>query len=116
MKNLDFVLLLDCYGSLLTKRQHELLEGYYNEDLSLAELAEPLGVSRQAVHDSIRRGERQLLSFEEQMGLAHRLQQCYSLFETIEGYGAQLRQPNITDTTAIADAITDAARQGKALL
>ncbi len=116
MKNLDFVLLLDCYGSLLTKRQRDLLEGYYDEDLSLAELADPLGVSRQAVHDSIRRGERQLLSFEEQMGLAHRLQQCHALFETIEGYGAQLKALGTTQTTAIADAIADAARQGKALL
>ncbi len=116
MKNLDFVLLLDCYGSLLTKRQRELLEGYYDEDLSLAELAEPLGVSRQAVHDSIRRGERQLLSFEEQMGLAHRLQQCYSLFETIEGCSEQLKALNTTEANNIADAIADAARQGKALL
>lgn len=116
MKNLDFVLLLDCYGSLLTKRQRDLLEGYYDEDLSLAELAEPLGVSRQAVHDSIRRGERQLLSLEEQMGLAHRLQQCYALFDAIEDYSVQLKEMGATQSTAIADAIANAAQQGKALL
>ncbi len=113
MKNLDFVLLLDCYGSLLTARQRELLEGYYNEDLSLAELAEPLGVSRQAVHDSIRRGERQLLSLEEQIGFVKRLQQCRTLFETIEAQCEELQTPQ---TQEIADAIADAARQGKALL
>lgn len=113
MKNLDFVLLLDCYGSLLTQRQRELLEGYYNEDLSLAELAEPLGVSRQAVHDSIRRGERQLLAFEEQMGLAQRLRQCRALFESIETYSAELCTP---ETETIAKAIAQAAQAGKALL
>ena len=84
MKNLEFVLLLDCYGTLLTERQRALLEGYYDEDLSLAELAEPLGISRQAVHDSIRRGERQLLAFEEQMGIAERFRRCRTQFEAIE--------------------------------
>lgn len=113
MKNLEFVLLLDCYGSLLTERQRELLEGYYNEDLSLAELAEPLGISRQAVHDSIRRGERQLLGLEEQMGLAARLKQCRTLFESIEAHSRKLQSP---DTREIADAIAEAAKAGKALL
>lgn len=90
MKNLDFVLLLDCYGSLLTERQRELLEGYYDEDLSLSELAEPLGISRQAVHDSIRRGERQLEAFEAQMGMAARLKACRALFSEISALSRQL--------------------------
>lgn len=112
MKNLDFVLLLDCYGGLLTERQRDLLDGYYNEDLSLAELAEPRGISRQAVHDSIRRGERQLLAFEAQMGLAARLKNCRSLFEKIEMLSAELSGPDI----AIGSKIAEAARSGKALL
>ncbi|MCQ2434982.1 MAG: helix-turn-helix domain-containing protein [Oscillospiraceae bacterium] len=112
MKNLDFVLLLDCYGGLLTERQRDLLDGYYNEDLSLAELAEPRGISRQAVHDSIRRGERQLLSFEEQMGLAARLKNCRSLFEKIEILTTQLSDSD----SEIGSQIADAAKDGKALL
>ncbi len=115
MKNLDFVLLLDCYGGLLTQRQRELMEGYYNEDLSLAELAVPLGISRQAVHDSIRRGERQLLSYEAQMGLAARLKSCRTLFEEIEEYSAKLSDSK-GDMKALADAIAEAAKAGKALL
>lgn len=104
-KNLGFVLLLDCYGSLLTDKQRQLLEGYYDEDLSLAELAEPLGVSRQAVHDSIRRGERQLEHFEEQLGLAARLSACRQLFEEIEAKSAALPEP-------AAGEIAEAARRG----
>ena len=115
MKNLDFVLLLDCYGGLLTQRQRELMEGYYNEDLSLAELAVPLGISRQAVHDSIRRGERQLLSYETQMGLAARLKSCRILFEEIEEYSAKLSASE-EDRKTLADAIAEAAKAGKALL
>lgn len=93
VKNLDFVLLLDCYGTLLTERQRNLLEGYYDEDLSLAELAQPLGISRQAVHDSIRRGERQLEALEAQMGIAERLKAARAVFEEIEQLSAELPEP-----------------------
>ena len=109
MKDLRYVLLLDCYGSLLTERQRALLEGYYDEDLSLSELAEPLGISRQAVHDSIRRGERQLEQYEAQMGIAQRLTDCRAQFEIIEQLSAGL-------PSSIGEQIADAARKGKALL
>ena len=49
--------LLDCYGALLTVRQRECLELYYNENLTLAEIAEYFHISRQAVHDAMRHGE-----------------------------------------------------------
>lgn len=52
--------LLDCYGALLTVRQRECLELYYNENLTLAEIAEYFHISRQAVHDAMRHGEEQL--------------------------------------------------------
>ena len=104
-KNLGYVLLLDCYGSLLTEKQRQRLEGYYDEDLSLAELAEPLGISRQAVHDSIRRGERQLEHYEEQLGLAARLSACRQLFEEIEAKSTALPE-------AEAGEIAEAARRG----
>ena len=108
MKNLDFVLLLDCYGNMLTERQRTLLEGYYDEDLSLAELAEPLGISRQAVHDSIRRGERQLEEYEAKMGIAERLKAARAVFEEIEALSAELPEPQ-------RYGIAEAAGRGKAL-
>ncbi len=112
MKNLEFVLLLDCYGSLLTERQRDLLDGYYNEDLSLAELAEPRGISRQAVHDSIRRGERQLQAFETQMGLAERLRNCQKLFADIEALAKMLPDAD----AELAEKIAKTAQNGMAIL
>jgi len=109
MKDLRYVLLLDCYGSLLTERQRALLEGYYDEDLSLAELAEPLGISRQAVHDSIRRGERQLEQLEERMGIAQRLTACRAQFDEIEALCRALPEE-------AAGRIIAAAQKGKTLL
>jgi predicted DNA-binding protein YlxM (UPF0122 family) len=61
--------LYDLYGTLLTQRQRELVEMYYFDDWSLAEIAENLGVSRQAVHDNLRRAEEQLDSYERALGL-----------------------------------------------
>lgn len=69
-----FVLLLDIYGELLSNGQREALEMKYNEDLSLAEIADEIGgVSRQSVHYSIKHGERRLLELEEKLGFAARL-------------------------------------------
>ena len=64
--------LLDFYGGLLTGRQREMLSGYYNDDLTLAEIAADEGISRQAVHDSLRRGEAALEGFEARLGLLER--------------------------------------------
>lgn len=65
-------LLLSFYGPLLTQRQREMLRMHEEDDLSLSEIAQEAGVTRQAAHDAIRRGEEQLFSFEEKLGLAAR--------------------------------------------
>lgn len=59
--------LLDIYGDLLTKRQVNLLDLHYNHDLSLAEIADQEQISRQAVHDALKRGENSLRAFEERL-------------------------------------------------
>lgn len=64
--------LLDCYGALLTARQRECLDLYYNENLSLGEIAEEFHISRQAVHDAMRHGEEQLLLYEAALHMAGR--------------------------------------------
>ncbi|HHT01507.1 MAG TPA: YlxM family DNA-binding protein [Firmicutes bacterium] len=64
--------LYDCYGSLLTPKQRDLLTMYYHEDLSLAEIASEVGISRQAVYDVIRRAETALVGYEERLGLLHK--------------------------------------------
>lgn len=63
-------LLFDFYGPLLTERQQELLRAYYLEDLSLGEIAQSDGVSRQAVHDLVKRAEAALVQYEELLGFA----------------------------------------------
>ena len=72
-KDLTLALLLDFYGGLLTEKQAFALDGYYNQDLSLAELAEDMGISRQGVRAFLSQGEKHLRVFETKLGLAARL-------------------------------------------
>lgn len=67
-KNLDITILIDIYGYMLTDKQKDALELYYFDDLSLAEIAENLGITRQGVRDSIKRGEETLIDLEEKLG------------------------------------------------
>lgn len=71
-KDLSVAMLYDFYGDLLTPKQAQAIDLYYNEDLSLAEIAEPLGISRQGVRDAIKRGEKVLFDMEERLGLVNR--------------------------------------------
>ncbi len=68
-KDLKISVLLDFYGNMLTDKQRDVLELYYNEDLSLGEIGNYEGISRQGVRDSIKRGEAVLLELEEKLGL-----------------------------------------------
>lgn len=63
-------LLFDFYGPLLTARQQALIRAYYLEDLSLGEIAESEGVSRQAVHDLVHRAAAALAEYEQRLGFA----------------------------------------------
>ncbi len=72
MDVVDASLLLDFYGQLLTERMRLILELYFNEDMSLAEIAEQEDVSRQAVHDTVRRGMNQLRAYEDKLRLLER--------------------------------------------
>ena len=71
-KNLDVIMLFDIYGEMLTKKQQDFISYYYNDDLSLAEIAENEGITRQGVRDAIKRSEQQLVEMEERLGLAKR--------------------------------------------
>lgn len=71
-KNLEISYLLDFYGDVLTEKQRDVMEQYYNDDLSLAEIAENFGITRQGVRDAIKRGEGILLRLEQKVGFAGR--------------------------------------------
>ena len=60
-------MLCEFYGKLLTKKQIEFLEDYYNNDLSLSEIAENNNITRQAVRDIIKKGEKKLFEYEEKL-------------------------------------------------
>lgn len=71
-KNMRYSLLLDFYGELLPSAQRDMIDLYYNEDLSLSEIAEQVGITRQGVRDSVRRAEDLLSDYEEKLGMAGR--------------------------------------------
>ena len=71
-KRIETAWLLDFYGPLLTQRQQELLHLYCDEDLSLAEIAEQEAISRQGVHDTVHKAQKQLEEYEEKLGLLAR--------------------------------------------
>ena len=62
-------MLLQIYGAMLTEKQYGLLDDYYNNDLSLSEIAENYDITRQAVRDIIKKGENKLFEFEEKLGI-----------------------------------------------
>lgn len=78
-KDLRFSVLLAYYGDLLTEKQAELVTGYYDLDLSLSEIAENEGITRQGVRDAIKRAEQQLLLFEQTLGLVKKTEELKKL-------------------------------------
>ena len=72
MEALEMTLLFDYYGDLLTEHQRSCVDMRYNQDLSLSEIAEELGVSRQGVYDNLSRAEALLRNMEEKTGCVQR--------------------------------------------
>ena len=94
-KNMEIAWLFDFYGDMLTEKQRDMVDYYYNDDLSLSEIAENEGITRQGVRDSIKRAEAQMLEMEERLGLARRfrkisadIEEIYTLAQTIRQYSA----------------------------
>ena len=72
-KNVQISMLCQIYGKLLTEKQLSVLDDYYNQDLSLSEIAENNGITRQAVRDMIKKGENKLFEFEEKLEIMKRM-------------------------------------------
>lgn len=84
-KKLTVSLLLDFYGQVLSEKQFHIMDYYYNDDLSLREISEILGITRQGVHDTIKRSEAFLEELEQSLGLYARWQRLQQQLESIEG-------------------------------
>ena len=82
-KNLEINYLLDFYGDVLNERKRNVLEMYYNDDYSLAEIADQIGISRQGVRDIIKKSEDELIYLEEKLGL-------YKKFRSIKSSADEL--------------------------
>ena len=87
-------MLYDYYGELLTEKQKELFDLYYNEDLSLAEIAEHAGISRQGVRDAIVRSETILRDTEDKLGLVKRYSGYDNKLDEIRQAAAYIAQVN----------------------
>jgi len=72
-KKVEVGILIEIYGKLLTKKQFDILDNYYNMDLSLSEIAENNGITRQAVRDIIKKGEKKLFEFEEKLQIMKKM-------------------------------------------
>ena len=83
LKNVKIGLLNDYYGGLLTEYQTRILSSYYDEDLSLKEIAEEEGVSRQAVADVIKRSSEKLVEYEEKLGLVKKISNLSERLEQV---------------------------------
>lgn len=96
VKNQTFrmTMLFDFYGELLTERQKEFYELYYDEDLSLSEIAENYGISRQGVRDVIVRAENYMTEIEDKTGLIKRFMQLQPHAEKIVDAAQQIKQLN----------------------
>ena len=73
-KNMRYCLLLDFYGEVLSENQREMMDLYYNEDFSLSEIADEIGITRQGVRDAVRRAAESLASLEEKLGMIARFE------------------------------------------
>ena len=83
-KDLGFSILLDYYGMVLTEKQRNILTEYYNDDLSLDEIAENYGITRQGVRDAIKHGETTLKELEAKVGFAGRYRRVQEKLEELE--------------------------------
>ena len=66
-KNVEISMLCQIYGKLLTEKQYSIINDYYNNDYTLSEIAENNGITRQAVRDIIKKGEKKLFEYEEKL-------------------------------------------------
>ena len=90
-KDLTISYLLDFYGEVLTEKQRTVMEQYYNEDLSLAEIAENFGITRQGVRDAIKRGEATVRELEDKVGFAARYRAMGENLERLDQLARDIR-------------------------
>lgn len=111
-KNLQIGLLCDFYGKMLTEKQLSAIIMYYDDDLSLAEIAVQTGITRQGVRDCIKKGEAILLDMEEKLGLAEKFTRLREGMDEIRAAAEAIREQNSRGmvNAVVADAVKTIVR------
>ncbi len=102
-KNLEMSYLLDFYGNVLTEKQRDMMQQYYNMDLSLSEIADNFGITRQGVRDAIKRGENVLTELEIQVGFAEKYHSLMEGMNKIKTYAQNIAYYNSASYTTNDD-------------
>ena len=102
-KDLSLGFLFDFYGELLSEQRKNVFDLYYNEDLSLSDVAEQIGITRQGVRDTVKKTEKQLLEYESKLGLAGRFEEISENCEDIVKKLTQMKSKS--DSAADFDAL-----------
>lgn len=97
-KNLEISVLCDIYSALLPEKQRVALDYYYNEDLSLSEIAEHAGISRQGVRDQIKHAEAQLMEFENALHLYEKMQKTEKLLDRLSELSHNIDNERLSST------------------
>jgi predicted DNA-binding protein YlxM (UPF0122 family) len=107
MKELEIGLLADFYGGLLSPKTKEILDLFYNEDMSLGEISKELGITRQGVRDYLTRAKKSLLKYEDKLKLANKF---YELKDELAEYKQKINSSEAIDKKdllAFLDGILD---------
>ena len=105
-KDYRILSLYDIYGELLTVKQKAFIEHYYCDDLSLGEIAENEGITRQGVREAVKRAEQTLLDLDEKLGIAALSDKTDGLLRSVLELCEQAEQANsAADTAQVADAL-----------
>ena len=106
-KNLDVAVLLDFYGAMLTDKQRDAIDLYYNQDLSLSEIAELQNITRQGVRDPIKRGEVFLYDLEDKLHMFETYIDTIKAFQEIGYVADRIDRENSTGyrSRAVSDDI-----------
>ncbi len=103
-KNMRIAYLYDFYGEILSEKQQLVFELYYNDDCSLGEIAEQIGISRQGVRDCVKRCETSLLQMEQKLGLAARFDEITEDIDKIKRLAVSACE-DMTQTEGVEESI-----------
>ncbi|WP_326908920.1 YlxM family DNA-binding protein [Sedimentibacter sp. MB31-C6] len=98
-KNFIYSILYDYYKDLLKENQANIIDLYYNQDYSLSEIAENMNISRQGVHDALKRAEKSLIEYEKKIKLHFKFKKYYKVAENIIRLTASITDEKYKDTT-----------------